>query len=147
MEQKLSQVQGVGQVNAGGGALPSVRVEANPTQLASYGLTLAESSVGSQPAECRHAQRPDLQWHRHRGHHRQRPNFRRRQTTSRSSSAINNGAAIHLSDVADVTDSVQNIRTGGYLNGKRAVMLIIFRQPGANIIQTVDAIKAQLAVI
>ena len=52
----------------------------------------------------------------------------------------NNGAAIHLSDVADVIDSVQNIRTAGYLNGKRAVTLIIFRQPGANIIDTVDRI-------
>jgi multidrug efflux pump subunit AcrB len=49
------------------------------------------------------------------------------------------GSAVRLSDIAQVTDSVQNIRAAGYLNGKRAVMLIIFRQPGANIIQTVDA--------
>ena len=56
----------------------------------------------------------------------------------------NNGAAVRLSDVADVIDSVQNVRAAGYLNGKRAVTLIIFRQPGANIIDTVDRIKAQL---
>ena len=56
----------------------------------------------------------------------------------------NNGRAVRLSDIAQVTDSVQNVRAAGYLNGKRAVMLIIFRQPGANIIQTVDAIRAQL---
>ena len=67
--------------------------------------------------------------------------------TSRWLSAINNGAAVHLSDVADVTDSVQNIRTGGYLNGKRAVTVIIFRQPGANIIDTVDRVRAQLPSI
>jgi multidrug efflux pump len=55
-----------------------------------------------------------------------------------------NGAAVRLSDVADVIDSVQNVRAGGYLNGKRAVTLVIFRQPGANIIDTVDRIYAQL---
>src|SRR6202451_1259602 len=56
----------------------------------------------------------------------------------------NHGAAIRLSDVADVVDSVQNVRAGGYLNGKRAVMIIVFRQPGANIIDAVDNIYAQL---
>ena len=59
----------------------------------------------------------------------------------------NNGAAIRLSDVADVTDSVQNIRAGGYLNGKRAIVVIIFRQPGANIIETVDRVRARTASI
>jgi multidrug efflux pump len=58
-----------------------------------------------------------------------------------------NGAAIRLSDVAQVTDSVQNVRAAGYLNGKRAVTVIIFRQPGANIIGTVDRIRAQLPLI
>src|SRR6202041_465401 len=58
-----------------------------------------------------------------------------------------NGAAIRLSDVAQVTDSVQNIRAAGYLNGKRSVTVIIFRQPGANIIGTVDRIRAQLPSI
>ncbi len=59
----------------------------------------------------------------------------------------NRGAAIRLSDVAQVTDSVQNVRAAGYLNGKRAVMVIIFRQPGANIIATVDRIRAELPSI
>jgi multidrug efflux pump len=58
-----------------------------------------------------------------------------------------NGAAVHLSDVAEVTDSVANIRAAGYLNGKRSVTVIIFRQPGANIIDTVDRITAQLPFI
>ena len=143
MEQKLSQVQGVGQVNAGGGALPSVRVEANPTQLASYGLTLAnlQSVLSLQNADQPKGQisngivTADI--------------IANDQISLAADYkpivvGYSHGAAVHLSDVADVTDSVQNIRTGGFLNGKRAVMLIIFRQPGANIIQTVDAIKQQL---
>jgi multidrug efflux pump len=143
MEQKLSQVQGVGQVNPGGGALPSVRVDANPTQLASYGLTLAnlQSVLSSQNADQPKGQisngivTADI--------------IGNDQISLAADYkpivvGYSNGAAVRLSDVADVTDSVQNIRTGGFLNGKRAVMLIIFRQPGANIIQTVDAIKMQL---
>ena len=57
-----------------------------------------------------------------------------------------NGAAVRLADVAEVTDSVQNVRAAGYLNGQRAVMLIISREPGANIIDTVDRIRAGAAV-
>ena len=143
MEQKLSQVQGVGQVNAGGGALPSVRVEANPTQLASYGLTLAnlQSVLSLQNADQPKGQisngaiTADI--------------IANDQISFAADYkpivvGYNNGAAVRLADVADVTDSVQNVRAAGYLNGKRAVMLIIFRQPGANIIQTVDNIKKQL---
>jgi multidrug efflux pump len=143
MEQKLSQVQGVGQVNPGGGALPSVRVDANPTQLASYGLTLAnlQSVLSLQNADQPKGQisngivTADI--------------IANDQISLAADYkpivvGYSHGAAVRLSDVADVTDSVQNIRTGGFLNGKRAVMLIIFRQPGANIIQTVDAIKQQL---
>ena len=73
--------------------------------------------------------------------------YRTRKTTSRSSSATRTEAAVRLSDVANVIDSVQNVRAAGYLNGKRAVMLIIFRQPGANIIDTVDRIRAELPSI
>jgi multidrug efflux pump len=143
MQQKLSQIQGVGQVNPGGGALPSVRVEVNPTKLASFGMTLAnvQSMLSLQNS-----------------------NLARGQITNGDVSAdivvngqishaeeykpivigYNNGSAVRLSDVADVIDSVQNVRAAGYLNGKRAVTLIIFRQPGANIIDTVDRIRAQL---
>ena len=143
MEQKLSQIQGVGQVNAGGGALPSVRVEVNPTKLASYGLTM--TNLRSQLTL-------------------ENTNLARGQITDGNTSAdivvngqishaddykplivgFKNGAAVRLSDVADVVDSVQNVRAGGYLNGKRAVLLIISRQPGANIINTVNRIYAQL---
>jgi len=143
IQQKLSQIQGVGQVNAGGGALPSVRVEVNPTKLASLGMTMAnvQSVLSLQNA-----------------------NLAKGQITNGDISAdilandqishaedykpiiigYNNGLAVRLADVADVVDSVQNVRAAGYLNGKRAVTLIVFRQPGANIIDTVDRIYAQL---
>jgi multidrug efflux pump len=143
IEQKLSQIQGVGQVSVGGGALPSVRVEVNPTKLASYGLAMSniQSVLSLQNSDLAKGQLSDGN------------------TTAdivandQISHAVdykplivgyNKGSAIHLADVADVVDSVQNLRTGGYLNGKRAVMIIVFRQPGANIIDTVDNIYAQL---
>ncbi len=143
MEQKLSQISGVGQVSAGGGALPSVRVEVDPNKLASYGMTMAtlQSMLRLQNS-----------------------NLARGQITNGDVSAdivvngqishaadyqplivgYHNGQAVRLSDVADVIDSVQNTRAAGYLNGKRSVVLIVFRQPGANIIDTVDRVYAQL---
>jgi len=146
MQQKLSQIQGVGQVVVGGGALPSVRVEVNPTQLNSYGLTLSnvQSVLSTQNSQLARGQISNA--------------------TSSSDIIVNgqmshaaeyapliigykNGAAVRLSDVADVIDSTQNIRNGGYLNGKPSVALIIFRQPGANIIQTVDRIRGQLGFL
>jgi multidrug efflux pump len=143
LEQKLSQIQGVGQVNVGGGATPSVRVEANPTLLESYGLTLGslQSALSLQNSYAPRGQisngavTADII------------------TNDQISHAddykplivgMHNGAAVHLSDVADVIDSTQNVRTAGYLDGTRSVFVIIFRQPGANIIQTVDRIREQL---
>ena len=146
MEQKLSQIQGVGQVIVGGGALPSVRVDANPTQLASYGLTLAnlQSVLSLQNADLAKGQITDGMV---------TADILANDQISHADDykplvvGYNNGAAIRLSDVAEVTDSVQNVRAAGYLNGKRAVTVIIFRQPGANIIDTVDRIRAQLPFI
>jgi multidrug efflux pump len=146
IQQKLSQIQGVGQVNAGGGALPSVRVDANPTQLASYGLTLAnlQSVLSLQNADQPKGKISDGVV---------TADILANDQISQAADykplivGYSNGAAVRLSDVAEVTDSVQNVRAAGYLNGQRAVMLIIFRQPGANIIQTVDNIQAQLPSI
>ena len=146
VEQKLSQIQGVGQVSVGGGAAPSVRVDANPTQLASYGLTLAnlQSVLSLQNADLAKGQISDgivtadiLANDQISKAYQYRPLV----------VGYSNGAAVRLSDVAQVTDSVQNVRSIGYLNGKRAIPIIIFRQPGANIIATVDAIRAQLPFI
>jgi multidrug efflux pump len=146
IEQKLSQIQGVGQVNPGGGALPAVRVDANPTQLASYGLTLAslQSVLSLQNADLAKGQISDGIV---------TADILANDQISKADDykplvvGYNHGAAVHLSDVAQVTDSVQNVRAAGYLNSKRAVTVIIFRQPGANIIATVDRIRAQLPLI
>jgi multidrug efflux pump len=146
IEQKLSQIQGVGQVTAGGGALPSVRVDANPTQLASYGLTLGnvQSVLSLQNSDLAKGQITDGIV---------TADIIANDQISHADDykplvvGFHNGAAIRLSDVAQVTDSVQNIRAAGYLNGKRAVTVIIFRQPGANIIATVDRIRTQLPFI
>jgi multidrug efflux pump len=146
LEQKLSQIQGVGQVIVGGGALPSVRVDANPTQLANYGLTLADlqSVLSLQNADLAKGQISDGVV---------TADILANDQISLAADykplvvGYSNGAAVRLSDVAEVTDSVANVRAAGYLNGKRAVTVIIFRQPGANIIDTVDGIRAQLPFI
>ena len=146
IEQKLSQIQGVGQVSVGGGAPPSVRVDANPTQLASYGLTLAnlQSVLSLQNADLAKGQISDGLV---------TADILANDQISLADDykplvvGYSHGAAVRLSDVAQVTDSVQNIRTAGYLNGQPAVLVIIFRQPGANIINTVDRIRAQLPIL
>jgi multidrug efflux pump len=142
-QQKLSRIQGVGEVNVGGGALPSVRVEVNPTQLNSKGLTLqdVQSVLSLQNADQPTGQLYDDLVTR---------DIITNDQISRAEDykplviGHSNGAAIRLSDVADVLDSTQNVRTLGMLNGKPAIMLIIFRQPAANIIQTVERIRTQL---
>jgi multidrug efflux pump len=136
----------VGQVSVGGGALPSVRVDANPTQLASYGLSLAslQSMLSLQNADLAKGQISD--------------GIVTADILANDQISLaegykplvvgyKNGAAIRLSDVAEVTDSVQNVRAAGYLNGKRSISVSIYRQPGANIIDTVDRIRAQLPSI
>jgi multidrug efflux pump len=146
IEQKLSQIQGVGQVSVGGGALPSVRVDVIPTQLNSYGITLStvQSALGLQNSDRPRGQiangfvTADII------------------TNGQISKAddykdliigYSKGAAVRLADVADVTDSVQNIRAAGYLNGIRSIPIIISRQPGANIIATVNRIREALPYI
>ena len=143
IQQRLSQIQGVGQVNAGGGALPSVRVEVNPTKLASFGLTMAnlQSVLSLQNSSLAKGQitngdiSADIV-----------ANDQISQAVDYKPIIVgyNKGSAVRLSDVADVVDSTQNIRAAGYLNGRRAVTLVVFRQPGANIIDTVDRIYAAL---
>jgi multidrug efflux pump len=143
MQQKLSQIQGVGQVNAGGGALPSVRVEVNPNKLAGFGLTMAslQSMLSLQNSDLARGQFTDGNV---------RADILDNDQLSHAADykplivGYSKGAAVRLEDVADVIDSTQNVRAGGYLNGKRAVTLIIFRQPGANIIDTVDRIVSSL---
>jgi len=141
--QKLSQIQGVGQVFAGGGAAPSVRVEINPKKLESFGLSLGnvQSILSLQNSHSPRGQLSD---------NGVTEDIITNDQISQASEyqplviGYHNGAAVRLQDVADVVDSAQSLRTAGYLDGKRAIFIIIFRQPGANIIQTVDRVKAQL---
>ena len=146
ISQKLSQLSGVGQVSVGGGALPSVRVDVNPTQLNSYGLTLQsiQSALGLQNSD------------RPRGQLANGIATADIVTNGQISHAddykplvigYSKGAAVRLGDIADITDSVQNIRAAGYLNGKRAIPIVIFRQPGANIIGTVNRIREAIPYI
>jgi multidrug efflux pump len=146
IQQRLSQIPGVGQVSIGGGALPAVRVEVNPTQLASYGLTMAklQAVLSQQNSDFPRGQIKDGQMSLDilaNGQISHAADYRPLIV------GYKNGAAVRLSDVAEVDDSVQNLRTAGYLNGERAVTVIIFRQPGANIITTNDAIVAALPFV
>jgi len=144
--QKLSQLQGVGQVGVGGGAGPSVRVDVNPTQLNSYGLTmssvqsvLSEQNVHEATGQIADGTRTaDII-----------TNDQMHQADDYKPLVIgySNGSAVHLSDVADVSNGAQNIRAAGYLDGVPSITVIIFRQPGANIIETNDRIKAELPSI
>jgi multidrug efflux pump len=143
MSQKLSQINGVGQVSVGGSSLPSVRVDVNPTQLNNYGLTMGnvQSVLSTQNADLAKGQlfdgavTADIV-----------ANDQISQADDYKPIVIgySNGTAVRLSDVAEVTDAVSNIRSGGFLNGIPAVMMIIFRQPGANIIQTNQNIRDAL---
>ncbi len=143
LQQKISQIEGVGQVYVGGGALPAVRVEANPTALNNAGLSLEDvrAFLGSSNANRPKGQigAGERAWAI--GATDQLLTASRYQPLVLS---FRSGGALRLSDVADVRDSVEDVRTVGVANGKPAVLIIIFRQPGANIIATVDRIKALL---
>ena len=141
IQQRLLQLEGVGQVNIGGGALPAVRVEINPTQLNNTGLSLEDvrTMLSQQNANVPKGQLSDEI---------KTADILANDQLFKAKDyaplivAYQNGAPVRLSDFARVVDSVENIRTAGYLNGKPAIPLVIFRQPGANIIQTVDRVKA-----
>ena len=143
MEQKLSQIQGVGQVVVGGASLPSVRVEVDPTQLNSYGLTLSsiQAVLSTQNSDLAKGQ---FSYDKTTADIIANDQISQAEDYKPIIIGYHNGTAVRLSDVAQITDSVQNLRSAGYLNGIPSVTVIIFRQPGANIIQTVNNIRGQL---
>ncbi len=143
MGQRLSQITGIGQVLIGGAAQPAVRVELNPQPLFKYGIGLEDvrAALASANANSPKGAIEDG------GQHDQI------YTNDQSLSAADykplilawrNGAPVKLSDVADVIDSVENVRNAGLADGKPAVLVMLFRQPGANIIDTVDSVNAAL---
>ena len=143
LQQKLSQIQGVGQVNTGGGALPSVRVDVFPTQLNQHGISLsAVQSILS--LQNSHQARGQLSDGVVTSDIITNDQIRYAEDYKPLIVGYNNGAAVHLSDIANVTDSVQNVRAAGYVNGKPGITITVFRQPGANIIQTVESIRREL---
>ena len=143
MQQRLLQIEGVGQVNIGGGALPGVRVEINPTQLNNTGLSLEDvrAMLSQQNANTPKGQLSDQ---RTTADILANDQLFKAKEYAPLIVAYRNGAPVRLSDVAAVRDSVENIRAAGYLNGKPAIPVVIFRQPGANIIKTVNRVKAAL---
>ena len=146
MEQKLSQIQGVGQVVVGGSSSPSVRVDVDPTKLNSYGLQLSDvqSMLSLQNSDMARGQ---LTSHGVTADIITNDQISHAEQYKPLVVGYHNGAAVRLEDVADVIDSVSNLRTAGYLNGIPSVTVIIFRQPGANIIQTNNRIRAELPAI
>ncbi|RXH54620.1 efflux RND transporter permease subunit [Granulicella sibirica] len=143
IEQRISQITGVGQVTVVGASLPAVRVELNPNQLASYGIGLqtVQSAIAAQNANTAKGQisNGDTTIDILANDQISKAEFYKPLIVG-----YHNGAAVRLQDVADVVDSQQSMRQAGYLNGKPGVNIIIFRQPGANIITTVDGIKAAI---
>lgn len=140
LAQKLSQVAGVGQVIVGGSSLPGIRVELNPTALNKYGVGLEEVRAALAAANTN------------------RPKGQLSEGDRTSEIAINdqiftaqeykpiiiryqNGAPIRVADVAEVVDSVEDLRNAGLANGKPAVLMILFKQPGSNVIETVDNVN------
>ncbi|HEX9154437.1 MAG TPA: efflux RND transporter permease subunit, partial [Nitrospira sp.] len=143
LQQKLSQIDGVGQVYVGGGSLPAVRVDLNPTALNKYGIglgdvrrTLSSTNVNRPKGQLTDGTRT---WEI-------RTNDQLHDVEDYLPLIVSyrQGRAVRLSDVATVEHSVEDLRTMGVANGTPAVLIIINRQPGANIIETVDRVRAML---
>jgi multidrug efflux pump len=150
VQQKLAQVQGVGDVEIGGGSLPAVRVDLLPYALNKYGVSMEDVRAAIQASN---ANRPKGAIE---------GNGTRLQIYSQASGAAGgrsagdyrtlavawrDGAAIRLQDVASVTDGVENVNTLGLFNGDPAVIVLVTRQPGANVIETVDGVRALLPTL
>ena len=146
MEQRLSQVPGVGQVTLSGSSLPAVRVELNPQALFKYGIGL-ESVRAAISAANAHAPKGAIEEDDR--HYQIYTNDQARKASEYRSLIIayRNNAAVRLSDVAEVSDSVENLRNAGLANGKPSVLVVLNREPGANIIDTVDRVRALLPQI
>jgi multidrug efflux pump len=143
LQQKLSQVQGIGEVQLSGGSLPAVRVELNPRALFKYGVGLEDVRAALSAANA-NAPKGGIDA----GSQHYQLYVNDTATTADQYKtlivAYRNNAAVRLSDVADVSESVENVRNLGLANGKPAVLVILNKQPGANVIDTADRIKALL---
>ena len=143
LQQRLSQIGGVGQVLVGGSSSPAVRINVNPTQLNGYGIQLetVRAAVAAQTVNEAKGSFADANGNWQIGANDQ---LLRAKDYAPLIVSYSNGAPVRVSDIAKVEDGVQTVLSVGLANGKPAALLIIFRQPGANIITTVDAIRATL---
>ncbi len=141
--QKLAQVEGIGDVNIGGGAQPAVRVEMNPLQLNHYGIGMETVRAA---ITSTNANRPKGYLEDEQRHWQVQANDQAGKASDYLPLVVSyqNGAAVRVSDVAEVKDSVLDVRNAGLLGKQPAVMIILFRQPGANIIETVERVNALL---
>ena len=143
LAQKLSQIEGVGQASISGGALPAVRVELDPVRLAANGVSLDQvrtaitNTNANRPLGA--VEREDHYWQ-------VATNDQARVAADYAPLVLtwSNGNAIRLQDVADVTDSVQDVRNYGVMNGKSAILLQVFKQPDSNILEAVSRVRALL---
>jgi multidrug efflux pump len=143
MQQRLSQLTGIGEVDVNGSALPAVRIELNPGALFKYGIGLEDvrAALASANANSPKGAIEDDDFHYQ---------IYTNDQASRADQyrdlvvAYRNNAAVKLTDVGEVLDSVEDLRNAGLANGKPSVSVVLYRQPGANIIQAVDAVKAEL---
>ena len=146
IQQKISQISGVGQVTILGGSLPAVRVDLNPQQLSHYGLGLQDvaSVISAQNANRPKGQIPDENTI---------ADITANDQISKARDyaplvvGSKDNSVVRLSDIATITDSVENVRSVAYVNGKESVSLLVYCSPGANVISTVDEIKRQLPSI
>jgi multidrug efflux pump len=139
LQQKLSQVEGVGQVMVGGSALPAVRVELNPAALNHHGVSL-DQVAGTLAAANANRPTGEISDGAQRWQIRTTDQLLKADEYRSLILSYRGGAAIRLSDVGEVEDSVENLRNAGLSKGKPAVLVILFAQPGANIIETVDRV-------
>jgi multidrug efflux pump len=143
LQQKLSQVDGIGQVTLGGSSLPAVRVELNPHALANYGIGLEDIRAALASANANSPKGAIEDGGRRYQIYTNDQALRADQYRSLVV-AYRNGAAIRLSDVADVVDSVEDLRNRGLADGLPSILVLLYRQPGANIISTVDRVSELL---
>jgi multidrug efflux pump len=150
VQQKMAQVKGVGDVEIGGGSLPAVRVDLLPYALNKYGVSAEDVRAAIQATN---ANRPKgaIEGNGQRLQIYSEPagSSGGRQASDYATLVVawRNGAAVRLQDVAEVTNSVENINTLGLFNGEPAIIVLLTRQPGANIIETVDGVRALLPTL
>ncbi len=143
LAQKLSQVDGIGEVVVGGSSLPAVRVELIPQALYKYGIGLEDVRAALASANA-HSPKGGIDVGDQRYQIYSNDQANKAVDYRPLIVAYRNGASVQLSDVGEVIDSVENLRNAGLANGKPAVLIILYRQPGANIISTVDLVKGLL---